>query len=134
MANYSLIRDLNSGPVLLDQYSYLWANKPLQVFSPLKNLYPMYDLECHFFMIREEYFIPIREVNSGPLGWVVQMPISAHPGLKVNLLFCFHTFSGTVSFQVSNIVQAIYSTFFSQKYRNIFLGGNNCIFQCSGIK
>ena len=26
------------------------------------------------------------------LGWVVQRPISANPGLKVNLLFCFHTF------------------------------------------
>ena len=26
------------------------------------------------------------------LGGVVQRPISANPGLAVNLLFCFHTF------------------------------------------
>ena len=35
------------------------------------------------------------------LGRVVQRPISANPGLKVNLLFCFHTFWGTVNFQTS---------------------------------
>ena len=32
---------------------------------------------------------------------IVQRPISANPGLKVNLLFCFHTFYGTVYFEAS---------------------------------
>ena len=36
-------------------------------------------------------------------GWVVQRPISANPGLKVNLLFCFHIFLGTVSFKLHKI-------------------------------
>ena len=55
-------------------------------------------------MIREEYFTPITELNSGPLAGLscsLNNSSCAHPGLKVNLLFCFNSFSGTVSFQAS---------------------------------
>ena len=39
--------------------------------------------------------------NINTMGWVGQRPISANSGLKLNLLFCFYIFLGTVYFQAS---------------------------------
>ena len=61
------------------------------------NMYEwMYSLRTIFYIFQLHL---LRSINT--MGWVVQRPISANPGLKVNLLFCFYIFLESVYFQAS---------------------------------
>ena len=61
-----------------------------QVFTPwwITNYFGPYTIFLRYTKLspRHDKLVLILQ------GWVVQRSISANPGLKVNLLFCFHTF------------------------------------------